>query len=72
MHHKLFFCRGEITTRVSYRVFVRHSITFHGDHSPIGIPTKLCLAHTFEFPAKKGYDLGYDIYPKVFGDIDMI
>ena len=39
---------------------------------PYYIPTKLYLAHTFEFPAKKGYDLGYDIYPKVFGDIDMI
>ena len=27
---------------------------------------------TLEFPTKKGYDLGYDIYPKILGDIDMI
>ena len=55
----LFFCRGRNQNKGE-------------DHSPISISTKLYLAHTFEFPAKKGYDLGYDIYPKVFGDIDMI
>ena len=72
MHHKLFSVGGEIRTRVSYGFLFVIPLTFHGDHSPIGIPTKLYLAHTFEFPAKKGYDLGYDIYPKVLWDIDMI